>query len=202
MGLPTGPTVTFLFTDIEGSTRLERALGSAAWARVVARHDHLLRDAIEGAGGMVVKTEGDAFFAAFESPVDAASAAVAAQRAVAAESWPDGGQLRIRMGLHIGEGRLREDRAGDDDVQDYVGIDVNYAARIAAVGNGGQIVLSDPLVAVLRPRLAEAPALRDVQLADEGLRAVKDFEEPARLHRMVVAGVADDPRPLRTIEAP
>jgi len=201
MGLPTGPTVTFLFTDIEGSTRLERALGSAAWAPLVARHDHLLRDAIEGAGGVVVKTEGDAFFAAFESPVDAATAAVDAQRSVASEPWPDGATLRIRMGLHMGEGRLREGQAGDV-VQDYVGIDVNYTARIAAVGNGGQIVLSDALVAVLRPSLAESPRLADIVLADEGLRAVKDFEEPTRLHRLVVPGAADDPRPLRTIEAP
>ncbi len=201
MGLPTGPTVTFLFTDIEGSTRLERALGSAAWAPLVARHDHLLRDAIEGAGGVVVKTEGDAFFAAFERPLDAASAAVEAQRAVAAESWPDGATLRIRMGLHIGEGRLREGSAGEV-VQDYVGIDVNYTARIAGVGNGGQIVLSDALASVLRPRLGESPVLADVVLADEGLRAVKDFEEPARLHQLVVPGAADDRRPLRTIEAP
>ncbi|HZC32142.1 MAG TPA: adenylate/guanylate cyclase domain-containing protein [Candidatus Bathyarchaeia archaeon] len=201
MGLPTGPTVTFLFTDIEGSTRLERALGSAAWATVVGRHDQLLRDAIEGAGGVVVKTEGDAFFAAFDTPAAAASAAVAAQRAVAAERWPDGAPLRVRMGLHLGEGRLRASR-GADEAEDYVGIDVNYAARIAAVGNGGQIVLSDPLAAALRPGLADDPGLRGVELADEGLRAVKDFEEPARLHRLVVAGSADDARPLRTIEAP
>jgi predicted ATPase/class 3 adenylate cyclase len=201
MALPTGPTVTFLFTDIEGSTRLERALGSAAWATTVARHDRLLRDAIEDAGGVVVKTEGDAFFAAFGTPAAAASAAVAAQRAIAAEPWPDGGALRVRMGLHIGEGRLREGRALDEP-EDYVGIDVNYTARIAAVSNGGQIVISDPLVVALRPVLGDFAGLRDVDLADEGLRAVKDFEEPARLHRLVVSGAADDPRPLRTIESP
>ncbi len=201
MQLPTGPTVTFLFTDIEGSTRLERAVGSAAWAAIVARHDGLLRNAIEGQGGVVVKTEGDAFFAAFDGPATAASAAVAAQRAVAGEAWPEGAALRIRMGLHVGEGRLRQGRAAEEP-EDYVGIDVNYTARIAAVGNGGQIVLSDPLAAVLRPSLADIPGLADVVLADEGLRAVKDFEEPARLHRLIVPGAADDTRPLRTIEAP
>jgi predicted ATPase/class 3 adenylate cyclase len=201
MGLPTGPTVTFLFTDIEGSTRLERAAGSAAWAGIVARHDDLLRRAIEGHGGSVVKTEGDAFFAAFDRPAAAASAAVAAQRAIAAEAWGPGIAIRVRMGLHLGEGRLREGRAAGE-AEDYVGIDVNYAARIAAVGNGGQIVASDPLVTALRPSLADIDGLRDVELADEGLRAVKDFDEPARLHRLVIPGVADDARALRTIEAP
>src|SRR5258708_35780165 len=73
MDLPTGPTVTFLFTDIEGSTRLERAVGSAAWAMIVARHDDLLRRAIEAVGGVVVKTEGDAFFSAFAAPAAAAT---------------------------------------------------------------------------------------------------------------------------------
>jgi predicted ATPase/class 3 adenylate cyclase len=201
MGLPTGPTVTFLFTDIEGSTRHERALGSAAWATVVGRHDRLLRDAIEGAGGIVVKTEGDAFFAAFATPIAAASAAVDAQRAMAAEPWPDGAALRIRMGLHLGEGRLREGRA-PGEAEDYVGIDVNYAARIAAVGNGGQVVVSDALVVALQDGLATIHSADGLELVDEGLRAVKDFEEPARLHRLVVPGAADDTRPLRTIDVP
>ena len=201
MGLPTGPAVTFLFTDIEGSTRLERAVGSAAWATIVARHDGLLRSAIERHGGVVVKTEGDAFFAAFDAPAAAVSAAVAAQRAVAAETWPDGVALRVRMGLHMGEGRLRHGRAPGEP-EDYVGIDVNYAARIAAVGNGGQIVLSDALAAAVSSGLANSVGLGDVELVDDGPRAVKDFEEPARLHRLVVPGVADDPRALRTIEAP
>ena len=201
MGLPTGPTVTFLFTDIEGSTRLERALGSAAWSTVVARHDRLLRDAIEGAGGIVVKTEGDAFFAAFATPIAAASAAVDAQRAIAAEPWPDATALRIRMGLHLGEGRLREGRA-PGEAEDYVGIDVNYAARIAAVGNGGQVVVSDALVVALADGLVAIPSADGLELVDEGLRTVKDFEEPARLHRLVVPGAADDTRRLRTIDVP
>ncbi len=201
MGLPTGPAVTFLFTDIEGSTRLERAVGSAAWAAIVARHDALLRGAIQAHGGAVVKTEGDAFFAAFDAPTAAAGAAAAAQRAIAGETWPDGVALQVRMGLHLGEGRLRHGRAPGEP-EDYVGIDVNYAARIAAAGNGGQIVLSDELVAALRPGLADIAGLHDAAILDEGLRAVKDFEEPSRLHRLVVPGAADDPRPLRTIEAP
>ncbi len=89
MALPTGPAVTFLFTDIEGSTRFERSVGSVGWAALVGRHDDLLRTAIESHGGVVVKTEGDAFFAAFDAPVAAISAAVAAQRAIGGERWAD-----------------------------------------------------------------------------------------------------------------
>src|SRR6266700_1196408 len=125
MTLPTGPAVTFLFTDIEGSTRLERAVGSTEWATLVARHDALLRRSIEDAGGVVVKTEGDAFFAAFDRPAASTTAAVEAQRAIAGADWPAGARPRIRMGLHLGEGRLRHGRA-EGDPEDYVGIDVNY----------------------------------------------------------------------------
>ena len=107
MTLPTGAAVTFLFTDIEGSTRLERAVGSAPWAGLVRRHDEILRAAIEGQHGVVVKTEGDAFFAAFAAPLDAVTAAVAGQRTLATEPWPDGAPIRVRMGLHLGEGQLR-----------------------------------------------------------------------------------------------
>jgi predicted ATPase/class 3 adenylate cyclase len=203
MALPTGPGVTFLFTDIEGSTRLEQAVGSSAWAGIVARHDRLLRDAIESNGGVVVKTEGDAFFAAFERPEAATRAAADAQRAIATEPWPEMCQLKVRMGLHLGEGRLRHGTS-EGEPQDYVGIDVNYAARITAAGNGGQVVLSHALVEALdRDHVATNGAgANGVSIADEGLRAVKDFEEPRRLHRLVVAGAADDTRPLRTVEFP
>src|SRR5690348_6720234 len=103
VALPTGPGVTFLFTDIEGSTRLERAVGAAPWADLVARHDELLRRAIEGHSGVVVKTEGDAFFAAFAQPIDALLAAVGAARTLAGEPWPADAPIRVRMGLHLGE---------------------------------------------------------------------------------------------------
>ena len=192
MGLPTGPDVTFLFTDIEGSTRLEQSVGTAAWSTIVGRHDELLRGAIEASGGAVVKTEGDAFFAAFADPRAAVEAAIEAQRTIAAEDWPDTCQVRVRIGAHLGEGRLRT--RSRDEAEDYVGIDVNYAARIAAAANGGQIVVSQALV--------DAIDADGVELADEGLRAVKDFEEPRRLHRIVVAGAADDTRRLRTLEPP
>jgi len=220
MSLPTGPRVTFLFTDIEGSTRLERALGSATWSAVVAEHDRRMRAAIEGAGGIVVKTEGDAFFAAFPDPAAAVAAIATAERAIAAAGWPiepatdplavgpDAEaatdvevELRVRAGLHLGEGRLRE-RQNDDESMDYVGIDVNYAARIAAAANGGQVILSDALAGALRDDLDALLASTATSLVDVGLRIVKDFEEPARLYQLVIPDAADDHRPLRTLEAP
>ena len=106
------------------------------------------------------------------------------------------------MGLHLGEGRLRAVR-NPGEAEDYVGIDVNYAARIAAAGNGGQIVVSRR--ARRRPAAStgrRSPACADVELADDGLRSVKDFDEPLPLYRLVVPGVADDARPLRTTDAP
>ena len=196
MTLPTGPRVTFLFTDVEGSTRLEQAVGSEAWAGVVARHDELLRGAIERNGGAVVKTEGDAFFAAFADPAAALAGAAAAQLALAAEPWPADAQIKVRMGLHLGEGRLRQGLAPGAP-EDYVGIDVNYTARIAAAGNGRQIVVSEVLA-----RAIEGAVPDGATLVDDGLRAVKDFDEPLRLYRLVVPGAADDYRALRTIEVP
>src|SRR3954464_8635047 len=99
MTLPTGPSVTFLFTDIEGSPRLERAAGSAAWASIVGRHDALVRAAIEAVDGSVVKTEGDSFFAALPNALAGVMAAVEAQRRLASEPWPDGVVERVRMGM-------------------------------------------------------------------------------------------------------
>jgi len=199
VSLPTGPAVTFLFTDIEGSTRLERAVGSATWAEVVAEHDRRLREAIEGVGGVVVKTEGDAVFAAFADPGKALAGVVRGQKALAAAPFPGDAPVRVRAGLHLGAGRLRTDLAPGAP-EDYVGIDVNYAARISAAGNGGQIVLSDSLVQAIGGANVTPPG--GESLVDEGLRRVKDFEEPARLYRLVVPGAADDDRPLRTLDAP
>jgi class 3 adenylate cyclase len=115
--LPTG-IVTFLFTDIEGSTRLLQELGEA-YGPLLEGHHAILRSAIAGAGGMVVQTEGDSLFAAFKSPAEAVSAAAVAQRTLASTEWPHGTSVRVRMGLHTGQGEL----GGDS----YVGIDVSAA---------------------------------------------------------------------------
>jgi class 3 adenylate cyclase len=130
--LPSG-TVTLLFTDIEGSTRLLQRLGDR-YAEVLAAHDRLLRRAFAAHGGQVVDTQGDAFFASFARAGDAVRAAVAAQRALATHSWPEGATVRVRMGLHTGEPTVTTGR--------YVGLDVHRAARIGAAGHGGQVLLS------------------------------------------------------------
>src|SRR5579864_6954222 len=130
MGPPSG-TVTFLFTDIEGSTRMWEAAPEAMQS-ALARHDEIIRGAIDRHGGYVFGTGGDGFAAAFSRAADGVAAALAAQAGLAGEGWPDGAALRVRMGLHTGE---VDERDGD-----YFGAAVNRAARLTAVVNGGQIV--------------------------------------------------------------
>ena len=130
--LPTG-TVTFLFSDIEGSTRLLLQLGEQ-YREVLEKHGAIVREALHAHGGRPIGTEGNSFFAVFTSAPAATSAAVAIQRNLAAEAWPDGVRVRVRIGVHTGEGRI----GGDS----YVGMDVHRAARIAAAGHGGQVLLS------------------------------------------------------------
>jgi class 3 adenylate cyclase len=130
--LPTG-TVTLLFTDIEGSTRLLERLGDR-YVEVLGDHRRLLRAAFAEFNGYEVGTEGDAFFVAFSSASDAVAAAVAAQRALKDHRWPDGARLQVRMGIHSGEPIIVADG--------YVGMDVHRAARISAAGHGGQVLVS------------------------------------------------------------
>ena len=185
--LPTG-TVTFLFTDIEGSTKLLQRLGPDFRA-VVEEHHRILRDAIRGHGGVDVRTEGDAFFAVFTAADSAVAAAVAAQRALADHPWPHGAVVRVRMGLHTGEGLL----GGDD----YLGMDVHRAARIASTGHGGQIVISAATAALSRGSLPEGATLRDL-----GAHRLKDLPDPEVLHHVVVPGLPGDFPALRSLEAP
>ena len=181
--LPTG-TVTFLRTDVEGSMRLVRELG-AAWDDVNMAHIRLIREAVSGHGGVLVRTEGDATFAVFPEARAAVAAAIDAQRVLAANDWPDGVDLRVRMGLHSGEAYL----AGDD----YGGFEVNRAARIAAVGHGGQILLSDPTRALILDGLAEGVEVRDL-----GTHALRDVPRPERLYQLDVPGLRQDFPALRT----
>src|SRR6266540_4574103 len=143
--LPTG-TVTFLFTDIEGSTRLLQELGDR-FAALRDEHAAIIRRAIAEGGGVEVSTVGDSFFAVFRNPVGAVRAAAAAQRGLATHDWSPGPPVRVRMGLHTGEGVL----GGDD----YVGIDVNVAARIADAAHGGQVLLSEAARALVQHSLPE-----------------------------------------------
>ena len=155
--LPTG-TVTFLFTDIEGSTRLLHELGADRYAELLAEHHRAMRSAIADCGGVEVDTEGDAFFVAFARAADALAAAAKAQ-----ETLP----VRVRMGVHTGEPLV--------GTTGYVGIDVHQAARIAAAAHGGQIVVSE------RTRSLVDGAL---ELRDLGLHRLKDLTEPQRLFQL------------------
>ena len=150
--LPTG-TVTFLFTDIEGSTRLLVELGDA-FEPINATHARLMRTAISEHDGVEVSTEGDSFFVVFSSALRAIEAVTTAQRSLSIQPWPDEADVRVRMGLHTGEGRT----GGDD----YLGIDVNRAARITAAGHGGQVLLSDATKVLIEQDLPDGTALRDL----------------------------------------
>ncbi len=187
VSLPTG-TVTFLFTDIEGSTRLLAALGDR-YTTLLDTHDRILRSAIADHGGTEVNTEGDAFFAAFPSAVDALSAAADAQRALDGADWPGGSAVRVRMGLHTGEGRLGG--------QNYVGLDVHRAARIAAGGHGGQVLLSDATRALVAASLPNGVRIRDL-----GDHRLKDLEAPIRLAQLDIDGLEAEFPELKTLDAP
>ncbi len=182
--LPTG-TVTFLFTDIEGSTRLLQDLGRDGFLRALDEHAAIVRTAIAEHGGIEIRTEGDSFFVAFSSAAAAVGAAVAVQRGLSSHPWDDGSTIRVRIGLHTGEGEL----GGDD----YVGIDVHKAARIAASGHGGQVVLSDASRTLLADRLPDGVALREL-----GPHQLKDFDEAQALHDLVIEGLEDGFPPLST----
>ncbi len=163
--LPTG-TVTFLFSDIEGSTKLLQRLGER-YAEVLADHQRLLRQAWADHDGVEVDTQGDSFFAAFARATDALAAAAQAQRALAEHSWPPGGQVRVRMGLHTGTGTVSHGH--------YVGLDVNRAARIAAAGHGGQVLLSQATRDQAAKELVAGEGLRD--LGKHRLKALPRREE-------------------------
>jgi len=185
--LPTGPVV-FCFTDIEGSTRLVLDIGLDRWEPLLARHRALVRGAFAQHRGREVLTEGDGFFVVFTDPVDAVRGAGDAQRAIAAEAWPADAPIRVRIGLHLGEGRLDTDGT-------YVGGDVHRAARIAAAGHGGQIVCSGELAAAVAGRL---PA--GLELRTQGEHRLKDLR-PEPLWDVVVAGLGADFPPIRSLDA-
>ena len=183
--LPTG-TVTFLFTDIEGSTRLLERLGEG-YAKALAVHHRLLRVTFAAHGGRELSTEGDSFFVVFAGAHEAVAAAADAQRALAAYAWPGERPLRVRAGLHTAEAFRGPEPC--------MGLGVHLAARIAAAAHGGQVLLS----ATTRALLDRPPA--GVRLVDLGEHRLKDFDASQRLFQLVVDGLPAEFPPVRALEA-
>jgi predicted ATPase/class 3 adenylate cyclase len=183
--LPAG-TVTFLFTDIEGSTRLLQHLGDR-YADVLAEYRRLLRTVAQEWGGQEVDTQGDAFFVAFPRAKDALVAAVTAQRSILSHRWPNNVSVQVRMGLHTGEPLAAE--------TGYIGMDVHRAARICGTGHGGQILISD----TTRP-LVEEDLSPDVRFRDLGQYRLKDLARPQRLFQVVAGGLPTDFPPLKSLD--
>jgi predicted ATPase/class 3 adenylate cyclase len=184
--LPTG-TVTFMFTDIEGSTQLLQRLGER-FPGVLGAHNEIMRSAIEAGGGREVSTEGDSFFVVFPTAPQATAAAVSMQRALTEHEWPEDGGVRVRMGLHTGQGVV--------EGRTYVGLDVNRAARIAASGHGGQIVISVSTHGLVEHGLPDGASIRDL-----GVHRLKDLAHPEHLFQVNVEGLPGEFPPLRSLDA-
>jgi class 3 adenylate cyclase len=181
--LPVG-TVTFVFTDIEGSTRLLQELGDEGYGGVSGDHRRLVRETFGGRGGTEIDTQGDAFFFSFPRARDAVAAAVDAQRALRDHGWPDGVEVSVRMGLHTGEPHV-----GDEG---YLGLDVVRAARISAAGHGGQILISETTRALLGNQLPDGVAVHDL-----GQQDLKDVQHE-HIYELTIDGNAASARPLKT----
>ena len=180
--VPTG-TVTFVFTDVEGSTALVKKLGDG-YGELLEQHHRVLRTVFGGSEGHEIDTQGDAFFFTFRRARDAVRAAVEVQRTVAAERWPEDVTVRIRIGIHTGEPGL----AGSA----YHGLDVVRAARISAAAHGGQILVSSPT----RDLVGEA--IPDVTFRDLGEHGLKEIDRPERIFQVVAPGLAEEFPPPRT----
>lgn len=187
MTLPSG-TVTFLFTDIEGSTALVRELRDR-YGDVLAEHQKIVRAAVAEAGGDEIDTQGDSFFFVFPRARDAVLAAANAQRGLAAHKWPEDGAVRVRMGIHTGEAAVVDGH--------YVGVAVHRAARISAIAHGGQVLLSQTSHNLLEDE-EELP----LDLKDLGEQRLKDFERPVRVYQLEISGLQAHFPSLRTGEQP
>src|SRR5436190_13211997 len=179
-----GGTVTFVFTDIEGSTRLLQELGDEGYGRVSGEHRRLVRESFGARGGTEIDTQGDAFFFSFPRARDAVAAAVDAQRALRDHEWPDARQVSVRMGLHTGEPHVGE--------EGYLGLDVVRAARISAAGHGGQILISETTRALLGNQLPDGVAVHDL-----GQHHLKDVQHE-HIYELTIDGRTASLRPLKT----
>ncbi|MEO8631805.1 MAG: adenylate/guanylate cyclase domain-containing protein [Chloroflexota bacterium] len=187
--LPSG-TLTFLFTDIEGSTKLLNALGTDRFHEVLAVHTKALRDAFAD-GGTEVRTEGDSLFVVFHSAAEAVRATAGAQRAIAAARFPHDAVLRVRMGMHTGIGTPASKEAGAD----YVGIDVHRAARIANIAHGGQVLASGATAMLAGQDLGDGITLRDL-----GEHRLKDLAQAEHIFQLVIAGLPNEFPPVRSLD--
>ena len=170
VGAPSG-TVTFLFTDIEGSTLLWQEAPDAM-REALELHDSILRAAIDGHGGYAFSTGGDGFGVAFARSGDALAAAAEGQAGLAGESWPEGAEIRVRMGVHTGEVAEREG--------DYFGTPVNQTARLMAAGHGGQVLVSAASQELMRDRLPQGCGLLEL-----GEFRLRDLGRPERIFQVV-----------------
>ena len=179
-------TITFLFTDVEGSTRLLKELGRGPYGEVLAVHHELLEAAIAEAGGEVIDRQSEAYFVTFRSASDCVSAAVHAQRSLHSSEWPSDRALLVRMGIHTGEVEL----AGEH----YLGLAVHRAARIGSAGHGGQVLVSEVTGALVRDDLPDGVSLRDL-----GEQHLKDLGTE-RLFQLQIEGLPAEFPALRTVE--
>jgi YVTN family beta-propeller protein len=179
--LPQG-TVTFLFTDIEGSTELLKRLAQR-YHEVLEAHAQILREAASSHGGSEVDNQGDSFFFAFARANAALGAAVVAQRALAAHEWPDGAEVRVRMGLHTGEPSVGGER--------YIGLGVHRAARVGAAAHGGQVLLTNPTRELVDEEV-DGVAVREL-----GLYRLKDIDRPELLYQLEIDGLPSEFPPLK-----
>lgn len=180
--LPSG-TVTFAFSDIEGSTSLLKQLGEEQYAELLATHRRLVRETFGLYHGQEIDTQGDAFFYSFHRAREAVAAAIAVQRAHHEHAWPQGVSVRMRLGLHTGEPAVGE--------EGYTGLDVVRASRIAAVGRGGQVLLSDTTRAIVSGDLPDGVSIRSL-----GAQRLKDIDQPEPLHELQIADVPVSPGPV------
>ena len=185
--LPSG-TVTFVFSDVEGSTALLKRLGER-FDDVLSTHRRLMRDGFAEHGGVEIDTQGDAFFFAFSRARDAVIAAVEAQRAHAAQEWPDGVDVRVRMGLHTGEPAL--------GTEGYLGLDVVRAARLCTAGSGGHVLLSETTRALVGASLPEG-----VSIFPLGERRLKGIDEPERVFELEIDGASPPEAPVPEAPVP
>ena len=182
-------TFTFLFTDIEGSTALLRRLRESLYAQVLADHRSLIRSSLTAHGGREVDTQGDGLFAVFSSPSACLAAVMEMQKAMEAHAWPGQEHVRVRMGIHTGE--------ASQTATGLVGLDVHRAARVAAVGYGGQALMSETAAVLVRDSLPADTALKDL-----GVHRLKDLGRPERIFQLQAPGLQAEFPPLRSLGNP